>query len=451
MTRSPGVGLVSTRHPARLVVISFGSFIWIGTALLAQPFAAAGDRGVGYVDALFTATSATCVTGLAVVDTGEAWSWFGEAVLVLLMQVGGIGIMTLASIVALVLGQRLGITARSLAGAETGVDRSEVRRVLLAVAVASLFAEAIIAAVLTLRLWMGEMGFGSALWNGIFLAVASFNNAGFALQSDNLVGFATDWLICVPVMAGIVAGGLGFPVFVEIVDKVSGRSRRPTWSLHLRVTLVVTAALLILGFVAFTVIEWSNPDTLGQFGPLDRLMNGAFMSVTTRTAGFNTFDIGAMREESWLITDLLMFIGAGSASTAGGIKVTTLAVLMLAGYAEAKGTDEVTLGRRRIPDRTVRQALAVTVISIGVVGGVATLLSALEPFGVEPILYETISAFGTVGLSTGITSSLGNPSKLVLTVMMFFGRVGPVTLAAAFALRIRTRLVTFPEERPLVG
>lgn len=466
---------LTSQHPSRLVVVAFGLFASAGTLLLWLPWSGAGGRSLGFMNALFTATSAVCVTGLAVVDTGSDWSAFGRLVILVLVQVGGLGIMTLASLVFLVLGNRIGVTARSLTATEAGVGAGDVRRVLLGVAASALIVELALTIVLTLRLFLSyDRAFVSALWEGVFNSVMTFNNAGFSLNADSFVPYATDWVICVPVMAGIVIGGLGFPVLVELTDRLVGPrrrrrtrvidgdvagprpariepTRRPRLTLHSRLTLVMTLLLVVGGAVVFCVFEWTNQRTLGALPEVDRVLAGTFQSVTTRTTGFNSIDIGGLRAESVLVTSLLMFIGAGSASTGGGLKVTTLAILLMVGFSEVRGDEDINVARRRLPERTGRVALAVTVISIGVVGAVTTWMVAVDPFTLEASLFEAVSAFGTVGLSRGITPLLSVPAELAIIFLMFFGRVGPVTLAAAFAMRRRRISYRYPEERALVG
>jgi trk/ktr system potassium uptake protein len=441
------------RHPARLVVGGFAALVGVGYGLLLLPFSRQSGVDVTRTDVFFTAVSAGCVTGLTVVDTGTTWSGFGQLVILLMAQVGGIGIMTLLSALVIVLRQRLGLVARALTRTESGAMSSgELRGVLRAVVLWSFAVEGILASVLVLRFWSHyDMAADTALWQGIFTSVMAFNNAGFGLSAESLMPYVSDWVVCVPIMVAVVIGGVGFPVLVELVGRVRKSDRRSQWSLHLRLTLLVSVVLIVAGAAVFALFEWTNPQTLGPLGPLDKLLASTFQSVSSRTAGFNTIDIGAMREDSWVFNNLLMFIGSGSASTGGGIKVSTFAVLVLAFFAEAKGSRHIAVWDRRIPDRVARQALSVTIISLGVVGLVATVLVGLNDVDLSKALFETTSAFGTVGMSTGITPLLSSVSKYALCALMFFGRVGPATLAAALALRQAHELTTFPEERPLVG
>jgi trk system potassium uptake protein len=447
------------RHPAFLVVAGFAVVIFSGTFVLALPQSSADGTWTDLVTAFFTASSAVCVTGLAVVDTATAWSFTGKVAITVLVQVGGLGVMTVAALIIMSLHRRLGLVARRLTLTEAGaVDPGDLLVVLKGVLLFSLSVEVALAAWLAVRFATTyDLDVLTAVCHGVFHSVMSFNNAGFALYSDNMTPFATDWLVTVPVMGAVIIGGLGFPVLVEMLGRngqerqaqLSPPSRR--LSLHTRLTLIATVSLLVFGFVVTLAFEWSNPGTLGAQQPIDRLLTAAFHSTSTRTAGFNTVDVGEFNEPTLLVSNLLMFIGTGSASTGGGLKVTTFAVLMLVCLAEVRGDRSVTALGRSIPDSIQRQAVAVTLISIALVGGVTTFLLAYSHFPLDDALFETVSAFGTVGLSTGITGELGVLGQLALVPMMFFGRLGPLTLGYAFIARSRDRLYEFPEERPLVG
>lgn len=438
------------RNPGRTLVAGFGGGLLAGTLLLMLPVSRAGVGGASVLEALFTATSALCVTGLAVVDTATYWSPFGQVVILVLIQAGGFGIMTLASLLGLLISRRLDLGSRLVAAAETkSVGLGDVRTVLVGVARISLTVEAVTAVLLALRFATAYgYGPGESLWLGVFHAVSAFNNAGFALFTDNLVGFATDPWICLPVVVAVVIGGLGFPVVLEIL-RVRLRPRR--WSIHTRLTLVMTALLLVGGTLFVTVAEWANPHTLGALDPAGRVLAGFFQAVMPRTAGFNSVDVGAMNTGTLLGVDVLMFIGGGSAGTAGGIKVGTFAVLLLAIVAELRGDPDADLFDRRLAAGTIRQALAVALLSVAVVVVSTMALAMTSPYTLDQVLYEVVSAFATVGLSTGITADLAAGHQLLLVVLMFAGRVGPVTLASALVLRERARLFRRPEGRPLIG
>ena len=436
------------------MVLGFAAAVAVGTLLLVLPIARSGDGGASLLEAFFTATSAVCVTGLAVVDTPTYWSGFGEAVILGLIQVGGLGIMTLASLLGLLVSRRLGLRTRLTAAAETrAVGLGDVRSVLKGVVVFSLVFETVTAVALTLRFWLGyDETPGRALYLGVFHAVSAFNNAGFALYSDSLVRFVADPWICLPIAAAVISGGLGFPVIFELRRQLRrDRGRRRTWSLHLRLTVLATVALLVVGTVFVTASEWNNPATLGALDTPGRLLAGFFQAVMPRTAGFNSLDYGQMEDGTLLGTMILMFIGGGSAGTAGGIKVTTFVILFFAVYAEVRGEPNVDVFDRRIDDRTIRQALTVVLLSIAAVVVATIALIEITALSTQTLLFETVSAFATVGLSTGVTADLPGAAQLILVGLMFLGRLGPITLVSALALRERTRLYELPEGRPIIG
>ena len=453
----PGVDVVRpaglrrrASSPAAVVVTGFAIAVLVGTLLLLLPVSRNGAAGAGVVDALFTATSAVCVTGLITVDTPVFWSGFGQAVILLLIQVGGLGIMTMATLLGLLVSRRLGLRTRLNAAAESkSLGLADVRRVLVGVARTSLLFEAAGALVLALRLATAyDERPARALWLGVFHAVSAFNNAGFSLYSDNLVGFATDPFVGLPVCVLVIAGGLGFPVLFEL--RRAWRTPR-RWTLHTKVVMAMTAVLLPVGTLMFLALEWANPQTLGPLSTPGKVLAGFFQSVQTRTAGFNSINPGDLDEATLLGSDVLMFIGGGSGGTAGGIKVTTFAVLLFVILTEVRGDESVTAFARRIPREVQRQALSVALLAVAVVVGSTAMLLLLTPFGLSQVLYEVVSAFATVGLSTGITAQVGVPGQLVLVALMFLGRLGPITLASALALRSRPRLYEVPQERPLIG
>ncbi len=302
---------------------------------------------------------------------------------------------------------------------------------------------------LALRFWAAyDVSPGRAAYLGVFHSVSAFNNAGFALWPDSLVRFATDPWICLPIAASVIVGGIGFPVILELRKRL--RTPR-AWSMHTKMTLWATGVLLVLGTVLITANEWRNPATLGQLDAPGRLLAGFFQAVMPRTAGFNSVDTGAMYEGSLLVTVVLMFIGGGSAGTAGGIKVTTFVLLFFVIWAEVRGERDVQAFERRIGERVVRQALTVALLSVGLVVTATVVLVELTRMSTHLVLFEVVSAFATVGLSTGITADVGTAGHLVLTVLMFVGRLGPITLVSALALRERQRLYHHPEGRPLIG
>nr|WP_245755313.1 potassium transporter TrkG [Actinopolyspora alba] len=438
-------------HPARMVVIGFALAVLVGAGLLMLPLSTEQGGTTDWVTALFTATSAVCVTGLVVVDTAAHWSTFGEVVILGLIQVGGLGIMTLASLLGMLVVRRLGLRMRRSAQTETkSLGLGDVRSVIAGVITLSLAMEAITALALTLRFVLGYgQPWGEGAYFGVFHAVSAFNNAGFALYPDSLQRYATDPLVCLPVLFAVVVGGLGFPVLFEIGRRLRGKRRR--WSLHARVTLLAYSALLLVGVLAFGVFEWNNPETLGPLSVGGKLLVGLFHGTTPRTAGFTTVDIGEINPTTMLVNDVLMFVGGGSAGTAGGIKVTTFALLAFVIFTEVRGEAQVHVLGRKLPVGLQRQALTVVLVAVGMVFTATLLLLVITPFELDVTLFESISAFGTVGLSTGITEQLPRAGELVLIVLMFTGRLGPITMASALALRERGRRYDLPEERPIVG
>lgn len=448
--RRPRVVLPALRHPSQVVVISFALVIAVGTALLLLPVSRAGSGGASVVDALFTATSAVCVTGLISVDTPVYWSSFGHVVILALIQIGGFGIMALATLLVLVVSQRVGLRDRLNAAAENhALGLGGVRGVLLGVARTSLLFEAVGAALLTARLVSAyDEAPGRALWLGVFHSVSAFNNAGFALYSDSLMGFADDPVVTLSISVLVFAGALGFPVLFELHQ--SWRAPR-SWSLHTKLVMVMMTVLFLVGTAMYLLLEWSNRRTLGPMGVLDKAVTATVLSVQPRSGGFNSVDTGALNSETLLGTDVLMFIGAGSAGTGGGIKVTTFVVLLFVILTEVRGDEHVTAYSRSIPREVQRQALSVALVSVAVVLGSTAVLLLLTDFTLDEVLFEAISAFCTVGLSTGITGQVGPAGHLLLTALMFVGRLGPITFASALALRSRPRRYELPMERPMIG
>jgi trk system potassium uptake protein TrkH len=433
-----------------VIPITFLIAIALGTLLLSLPLAREGGGEVPFVTALFTATSAVCITGLVVVDTSTYWSPFGEAVILGLFQVGGFGIMTGASLLGLLVSRRLRLTQRRIVQAETrSLTPADVRSVVSVVLAVTVVVEAVVAAILTLRLHTsyGEP-WSTAAWHGLFHSVSAFNNAGFALHSDSLTRFALDPVVLVPVMVAVVVSGLGFPVIHEL----RAEWRQPgLWSIHAKITLFGTAVLLTIGFFAFLIFEWSNARTIGELPASGRALNAMFHSVMTRSGGFNTFDTGALHSESLLLSSILMFIGGGSAGTAGGIKITTFFLLGFVVWAEMRGHTDASAFGRRISTDVQRQALTIVLLATALVSLATVALLSMTPFPLERVLFEVLSAAATVGLSTGITADLPPTGQTILVLLMYIGRVSTITLAAGLALRTRKRLYRYPEERPIVG
>ncbi|AZA08521.1 TrkH family potassium uptake protein [Corynebacterium pseudopelargi] len=442
------------KTPARLVASSFGSLILVGCLLLLLPVSKTGDGGADFVTALFTATSAVCLTGLIVVDTATYWTHFGQLIILILIQLGGLGIMTLTTFVSWVLAGRIGVRSRLNAAAEgRGRQLGEVKGLLIATISFTLAVETVLGIILTLRFHAYGYDWAASLWEGTFHSISAFNNAGFSLKSDNLVQFVGDWIIILPISFAIIIGGLGFPLLLEFYRRWRARRRRqapPRFSISGIFVMVGTVTLLTVGFVGTAVIEWTG--VLGHLDTPTKILSAFFHSVSSRTAGFNSVDIGAMHPNSLLLTDILMFIGGGTGGTAGGMKITTMAVILAVMVAEVRGDEHVLVHKRRIPNRSVRQAIAVTVMAgLLVVSAIMLIMLVAPQFDPQRVTFEVVSAFGTVGLSTGITGDLPKVAQLIIVVLMFAGRIGPVSLVSALASRDSKRLYCFPDERPLIG
>jgi len=443
------VDRVARQSPARLALIAFAAVIGVFTLLLLTPAATVSGHGAPFVTALFTATSSVCVTGLTVVPTGVFWSTFGHVVILVGIKVGGLGVMTLASILGLAVSRRIGLTQKLLAATEVKTARlGEVGSLIRVVVVTSTSLELVLALLLTPRFLALHESPGSAVWHSVFYSVSAFNNAGFVPTETGLVPHSQDALLLLPIILGVFLGSLGFPVILNVMRM---RRRLSRLSLHSKLTLATSGALVLVGGVLFLAMEWSNPGTLGHMPVAGKLLNGLFMGVMPRSGGLSTFDMSQATEPTWLITDALMFVGGGSASTAGGIKVTTLAVMLLAIIAEARGDRDVEAFGRRIPRDTLR--LAVAVVFLGATLILVSSLALLEITGatLDRVLFEAISAFATVGLSTGLTETMPDAGKYVLIILMFVGRTGTMSLAAALAIRDRRRVIRLPEERPIIG
>ncbi len=440
----------SLKHPARLVPIAFVIFILVGTGLLMLPISRADNQSAPFLTALFTATAAVCVTGLTVQDTATYWSAFGHVVLLLLFQVGGFGIMSGATLLGLLVTRRLRLSTRLVAQAETrGLALGDVMAVLKLVLGVTLAVQAAIALVLAVRLHVtyGEP-WADAAWHAVFQAASAFNNAGFSTYSDGMVRFALDPVVLVPVMLGVVLGGIGMPV---LHDLRQGWRRPSRWSLHSKITILGSLGLLLLGMAATLAYEWSNPATFGPLDPAVRVLHAAFHSVMARSGGFNAVDVGQMRAETLSITYGLMLIGGGSAGTAGGIKVGTFVIVLLIILAEIRGEPDSVAFGRRVSSEVQRQAVTVVLLAVAMVGTGALALMSLTQLPLRDALFETISAFATVGLSTGVTPGLPPSGQMLIIVLMFVGRVGTITVATALALRSRQNPYRYPEERPIVG
>jgi trk system potassium uptake protein TrkH len=442
--------------PSQFLAFSFAGIILAGGVLLSLPFAAAPGRHVSILDAFFTSVSAVCVTGLISVDTPVDLSLFGQIVVLLLIQAGGLGYMTLSTVFAAALGRSVTLQERLTLQEALNVQNMEglVRfaRTVLRLTLAFELAGALILALN----WWPTLGLGRALWYGLFHAVSAFNNAGFALWSDSLISWRGDVVVNAVVTALIIAGGLGFFVWAELLG---GRKHEIKRSVHTRLVLAATAALLVGGTVAFLALEWFNPATLAPLSLKDKLLTAWFQSVTARTAGFNTIDIGAMTVPSLFVMMALMFIGASPGSTGGGVKTSTFAITLAALWATVRGQDDTVVFKRRLAPELVAKAFFVSLIAFVAMNGVAWLLLLTEGRDLLKTLFETVSAFGTVGLSMGengapvsLSAFFSPIGKVLVMLIMFVGRLGPLTLAIAVARRSAAQAkLRYPEGKILVG
>lgn len=439
--------------PAQVLVGSFVALIAAGTALLALPLSAAGES-LSILDAMFTATSAVCVTGLIVVDTPKDLSLFGQLVVLALIQLGGLGYMAITTVVGVALGRTLTMAERLTLQEALNVQTMDgLARFVISVLKLILVFELAGAAILT-AWWAGEHGLLRAGYYGIFHSVSAFNNAGFALFPDSLMRYRGDWVVNLVISGLVISGGLGFVVLTELRRARSWRRL----TIHTRLTLVLTVALIGIGTACFLLLERGNPATLGPLPFGEALLTAFFQSVTTRTAGFNTIDIGAMVPASLFLMLLLMFVGAAPGGTAGGVKITTVSITVAVIWSMVRGTAEPTLLRRRLAPDLVARAFTICLIGFLALNVVAGLLLTTEGRGLLPTLFETTSAFGTVGLSTGengepisLAGHFSATGKWLVAAMMFMGRVGPLTLAVAIARGGAAARVRYPEGKVLVG
>lgn len=436
-------------------MLSFLGLIALGTVLLALPWASASSSRLTIVEALFTATSAVCVTGLIVVDTPTAFSPFGHGVLLALIQAGGLGYMTLSTLLASALGRRVTLQERlTLREGLNAYAPGEVLRFARSVFVLTLVCEAVGAMALTAR-WWPEHGLARASWLGLFHAVSAFNNAGFALFSDSLMGEAGDPAILLTISALVITGGLGFFTITELLG--ARRSPAPL-SMHTRLVLVSTALLLAGGTVVIYLLEVRNPATLGSMSAGTAWLSAWFQATVPRTAGFNSVAIGACTAPTLFVMMVLMFIGAAPGGTAGGVKISTFGVTVAALWATVRGETEAVLFKRRVPPETVARAFFICLIAFLVTNVVAGVLLVTERRELLPTLFESISAFGTVGMSMGegdsplsLVGHFSRPGQVLLVALMFAGRIGPLTLAFALAQRQTRSRIRYPEGKVLIG
>ena len=451
--------------PTRIIVLGFFIVVCIGTILLALPISSADGKSIGLLDALFTATSATCVTGLVVVNTMTHWTVFGKIVILCLIQIGGLGFMTFIVLGLMVLRKKITLSDRILIkesynqNSLTGMV-SYIRKIIFG----TLCIEGIGAILLSI-VFIPLFGFYEGIAYGIFHSISAFCNAGFDIISEqSLMPYVGNVLLNVTIMSLIIVGGLGFTVWLDTI-RILKQKKKKNWSfftaiqrlsLHSKIVYLSTALLLFFGAVLFFLWEWSNPNTMGQLPLGEKILASCMQSVTVRTAGFNSIDQGAMTEVSKFISILLMFVGGSPAGTAGGIKTVTLSILWIAVLSVIRGSNYTHMFHRNIPFPTLQRALAIFFISLITVLLITLLLSfterniAIEHSFID-ILFETVSALGTVGITTGITPYLSPVGRIIITIAMFMGRIGPITIVIALARKQKQNQIQYAEEQVIVG
>ncbi|RFU71447.1 Ktr system potassium transporter B [Peribacillus saganii] len=436
-------------HPAHILVLGFLVLIFIGTCLFMIPAATKDRHHLSLIDALFEATSAVCVTGLAVVDTGTTFTLFGQIILLALIQLGGWGFMTSGILMFIILGKKIGLKQRLLLQESLNTFSLQgIIRLVQRLIIITLIVEALGAIALAIR-WSQEMSWGQALYYGIFHSISAFNNAGFGLEADSLSKWVGDPTINIIITSLFILGGIGFFVVADIFEK---RNLRKV-SLHTKITLSFTLVINIVSTLIIFGLEYDNPVTLGSLGTTDKWWAAYFQGVVPRTAGFNSIDISQMTLSSQVYMMGLMFIGAGSGSVAGGIKVTTFALLLLALWSVVTNKEDINIFKRRVPKTLVFRALSIAVSGVIFIFLIFFLLTITEK-GAEmsKVLFETVSAFGTVGMSAGLTMELSPMGRILITVMMFIGRVGPLTMAFALAIHANNKAkIRYAEEKILIG
>lgn len=437
-------------NTAEILAIGFAVVILIGALLLNLPFASKDGQSVGFINALFTAASSVAVTGLVVKDTLTHWTTFGHVVILILIQIGGLGIITMGTLFALILGRRINFRQRRvMQEAMNKITLNGVVKLAKYILIMTFVVEGIGAIILSTR-FIPEYGWRTGIWYSVFHSVSAFCNAGFDLIGNfqSLTPYVSDPVVSLTVAILIIIGGLGFVVIFELMDKKSFKKL----SLHSKIALTMTAALLILGYIIVLALEYNNPDTMANLSFGGKLISGFFHSVTPRTAGFNTLPMDQLMMGTIVMTMIFMFIGAGSAGTAGGVKVTTVGVIIASIVSTLKGRNETETFNRKLPRDLVNKSLAIITLALAWVLVVVFILSITEDADFMTILFEAISAFGTVGLSLGLTGELSAIGKIVITVTMYIGRIGPLTLFMALGQRRQVQTaISYPDEEVMIG
>ena len=435
--------------PSRKLILGFLLAILVGTFLLMMPFSLKEGEKLSFLSSLFTIVSAVCVTGLTVVDVSKVFSPVGTTIIIFFIQLGGLGVMTFSSIIFLATGKKMTFYERELLKEERNADSSgEIADFIKKLLFIVFIIESIGAVILTTQ-FIGQMSFWKAIYYGIFHSISAFCNAGFALYSNNLEGFKSNIVINLTIGYLITLGGIGFAVITSFITVV--RNGVDRFNLTSKMAILISIILTFGGMILFFILEYSNPNTIGDLNIFQKVLASYFQSVTLRTAGFNTVPLGDLRSSTIFISCILMFIGASPGSTGGGIKTTTFGVIMFYVIGIAKKKENIEVFNRRIDWEILNRALAILVIAITYVAFIITCILVIDNFSMEQVVFEVISAFGTVGLTLGITPNLSVISKLLIIITMFVGRLGPLTFALAIGASKKRAISKYPKENKLVG
>lgn len=440
-------------QPAQILVLGFGLVIMLGATLLNLPMASVNGKSIGFIDALFTSASAVCVTGLVVVNTAEYWTLFGKVVILMLIQVGGLGFMSMATLVALLLGRRITLKERLILQEDLNQFTMQGLVKLTRYVLLSTFFIEMVGALSLSIVFIPKYGLLKGIWFSVFHAISAFCNAGFDLTGSSMVEFVGNPIINLTIGLLIILGGLGYSVYINITDRIIRKDARRQFSLHTKMVLTITGYLLLIGFIGFIVLEYNNPETLAKLTLPEKLWASFFQAIVPRTAGFNSVDMAGITNATTFLFIILMFIGGSPGSTAGGIKTTTMGAIFFSISSVIKGNSDVEAFKKRIPNEIVYRCMAIMGISFLLVILVTMVLTITEKADFIDLLFETVSAFGTVGLTRNLTPNLSNIGRLIITTTMFFGRLGPLTMAFAIAQRQKKNQGKFryPEEKIIVG
>ena len=434
-------------NPPRVLVLGFASLILLGALLLNLPLATNNNESIGFINALFTSASAVCVTGLVVVNTATYWSLFGQIVIIMLIQMGGLGFMTLATIIALIMGKRITLKERLVIKEQLNSETMSGLVKLTKYVILSTFLIEGVGALLLATRFVPIYGIGKGLWYSLFHAISAFCNAGFDIIGDSIVPFVGDITINLTIGFLIIIGGLGFTVYIDM-----SRNRKfKNLHLHSKLVLTITTILVLVGMIIFFLIEYNNPYTLANLSAGEKVLSSFFQSVVTRTAGFYSVDLVGMRDTSAFLMILLMFIGGSPGSVAGGIKTTTFGAIALTTISIIKGEKDVVAFKKRISNEVINRSLAIVIVGLTLIVLVSFILTVTEEAMFLELLFETTSAFATVGLTRGITPELSNVGKIIITLTMYAGRVGPLTMAFAFAQKSKHSKLRYADGNIIVG